>query len=119
MANNTVTYTYAQRSGMCLKAALKAKKNSLPVDQRKEFRENFASSIGIGPKTLQRYCKYGINNVDTIAYIADKLGLSLRDMLSYEGEDVPFLISKRDNKCHRTIILLCIQCFCKQKETKY
>ena len=95
MTNHTfVACSYAKRAGMYLKAQLVKGRREASKEARKGYRDKFAERIGVDPRTLSRYC-IAIHDVDTIAAIASALGVSLGDMLSYDGEDVPFLCKKR------------------------
>ncbi len=90
MAHSKYEISYAERAGMYLKAQLVKGRKLASKEDRKGYRDKFASKIGVEPRTLSRYC-IAIHDVDTIAAVASALGVSLGDMLSYEGEDVPFL----------------------------
>lgn len=89
MANNNMKLTYAERAGRFLKAQLVQGKKAADKLGSKGYRMDFAEKIGVDLRTLSRYCNE-IHDVNTIAYIADALGVSIGDMLSYDGEDVPF-----------------------------
>ena len=92
MRSNTIcTLSYAERAGMYLKAQLVQGRKSADKADRKGYRDKFAEKIGVDPRTLSRYCN-AIHDVDTIAEVASALGVSVGDMLFYEGEDVPFLL---------------------------
>lgn len=91
MGNCKYDITYAERAGLYLKAQLVQGRKAADKAARKGYRDNFAAKLGVDPRTLSRYC-VAIHDVDTIAEIAAMLGVSVGDMLSYEGEDVPFLL---------------------------
>jgi len=81
--------SYAERAGMYLKAQLVQGKRAASKADRKGYRDKFAEKIGVDPRTLSRYC-VEIHDVDTIAAVADALGVSVGDILSYDGEDISF-----------------------------
>ena len=88
--------SYAERAGKYLKTQLARGRREAIGEARKGYRDNFAEKIGVDPRTLSRYC-IAIHDVDTIASIASALGVSIGDMLSYDGEDVPFSCKKGQN----------------------
>jgi len=77
--------SYSKRAGMCLKDKLIEIKKSQTQEKRRGYRDRFAGEIGVEPRTLSRYCRE-IRDIDTIAFIADKLGISVVEMISYERE---------------------------------
>jgi len=79
--------TYAERAGSFLKAQLVQGRKAAENEEKKRYREKFAEKLGVDPRTLSRYC-IAIHDVDTIAYIAEMLGVSVREMLFYEEEKI-------------------------------
>ncbi len=97
MSQKFVEILYSERAGMYLKTQFVKGRKVVDKANRNGYREKFAQQIGVDSRTLCRY-SVAVHDVDTIAYLAASLGVSVGDMLSYEGEHVPLLYKSKTNK---------------------
>lgn len=58
--------------------------------ERNTTQEEFASQIGVDPRTVRRWVSDGIHSLDVLVEIADFLGVNVRDIFLDE-DGVPFL----------------------------
>ena len=74
---------------------------------RKISQERFATMVFVEPRTVRRWIRDGINNIDTVFLIADQLGVSIGDILA-NCRDVPaFFTEFRGKSIYEKAVFTC------------